>query len=78
MHNYNSAAVIGSVLLRWKSRPTTDIPRTMAALENSTSTQEWIERLAKLIKPDNNFEVYKKIAATEKAGAYIPWLRMYL
>jgi hypothetical protein len=72
MHNYNSAAVIGSVLLRWKSRPTTDIPRTMAALENNT--KESIARLAKLIEPVNNFEAYKKIVMTVKAEACIPWL----
>ncbi|KAJ7822273.1 ras guanine nucleotide exchange factor domain-containing protein [Mycena olivaceomarginata] len=76
MHNYNSAAVIGSVLLRWKSRPETDIPRTMAALENST--QESIEQLAKLIEPVNNFEAYKKTVVKEKAEAYIPWLPVHL
>ncbi|KAJ7314951.1 ras guanine nucleotide exchange factor domain-containing protein, partial [Mycena albidolilacea] len=76
MHNYNSAAVIGSVLLRWKSRPETDIPRTMAALENST--QESIEQLAKLIEPVNNFEAYKKTVVKEKPEAYIPWLPVHL
>ncbi|KAJ7809866.1 ras guanine nucleotide exchange factor domain-containing protein [Mycena olivaceomarginata] len=72
LHNYNSAGVIGSVLMGWKSKPGTDIPRTMDVLKKNT--QESIRWLANLIEPDRNYDAHRKITKAVKAKDHIPWL----
>ncbi|KAF7338812.1 Serine/threonine-protein kinase STY17 [Mycena sanguinolenta] len=74
LHNYNSAAVIAAVLLDWKSKPMTDIPRTMDALKKTT--QASMKQLAKLINPHRNYEAYRKILKSDTD--HIPWLVAHL
>ncbi|KAF7338813.1 Serine/threonine-protein kinase STY17 [Mycena sanguinolenta] len=74
LHNYNSAAIIAAVLLDWKSKPTTDIPRTMDALKKTT--QASIKRLANFIDPHRNYEAYRKILKSDTD--HIPWLVAHL
>ncbi|KAJ7809188.1 ras guanine nucleotide exchange factor domain-containing protein [Mycena olivaceomarginata] len=76
LHNYNSAGVIGSVLMGWKSKPGTDIPRTMDVLKKNT--QESIRWLANLIEPDRNYDAHRKITKAVKAKDHIPWLPAHL
>ncbi|KAJ7342512.1 hypothetical protein DFH08DRAFT_811591 [Mycena albidolilacea] len=61
--NYNSAAVIDSVLVGWRKRSITDIPRTIANLENNT--QASFEQLANPIEPDYTYQAYKKTVGME-------------
>ncbi|KAF7338823.1 Serine/threonine-protein kinase STY17 [Mycena sanguinolenta] len=74
LHNYNSAAIIAAVLLDWKSKPTTDIPRTMDALKKTT--QASIKRLANFIDPHRNYEAYREFLKLDTN--HIPWLVAHL
>ncbi|KAJ7459285.1 ras guanine nucleotide exchange factor domain-containing protein [Mycena latifolia] len=72
--NYNSMAAIAKAL-DWKSRPMSDLPRTMALVSNKTRSS--FEKIIAMIDQDENFKSYKRITKTE-AGYYIPWFTAQL
>ncbi|KAJ6469332.1 ras guanine nucleotide exchange factor domain-containing protein [Mycena sanguinolenta] len=74
LQNYNSAAIIAAVLLDWKSKPTTDIPRTMEDLKKTT--QASMKQLANMIDPHRNYEAYKQLLKPDTD--HIPWLVAHL